>query len=99
MTLSDDQRNQLHELRFEACENGPSCVHTDDPYSERGTNWHYDTCPANPDYDPCEDEPFQMCECELDWNCPLHQGGPTAIERMNDAWASEQTEIDRRYGM
>lgn len=39
------------------------------------------------------------CECEIDWNCPLHQGGPTAIERQNDAWASEQTEIDRTHGM
>lgn len=41
----------------------------------------------------------QGCECELDWNCPLHQGGPTPIERINDAWASEQTEIDRQHGM
>lgn len=56
-------------------------------------NGQYDTddCPA------CSQA--SVCECELDWNCPLHQGGPTAIERINDAWASEQTEIDRQNGM
>lgn len=30
----------------------------------------------------------QMCECEIDWNCPLHQGQYTWLERQNDYWAS-----------
>lgn len=51
MPYTDDQKNQLRELRYEACENGPTCVHRDDPYSVKGTAWHYDTCPANPDYE------------------------------------------------
>lgn len=28
------------------------------------------------------------CECEIDWNCPLHRGGYTALELRNDEWAS-----------
>lgn len=44
-----------------------------------------------------EPEPI-MCECELDWNCSLHQGQYTALERQNDAWACQQTEIDVRNG-
>lgn len=43
------------------------------------------------------DEPMQ-CECELDWNCGLHTAGPTAIERINDAFAFDQAEIDRQGG-
>lgn len=40
-----------------------------------------------------------MCECELDWNCPLHQDQMyTAQERINDRYASEQTALDARYG-
>ena len=27
-----------------------------------------------------EYENYTMCECEQDWNCPLHQGGYTWIE-------------------
>lgn len=29
--------------------------------------------------DEYEDEP-QMCECEIDWRCGLHQGLPTYLE-------------------
>lgn len=31
-------------------------------------------------------DPFQMCECEQDWNCPLHGGTdrPTWIESRFD---------------
>jgi hypothetical protein len=47
-----------------------------------------------------EDEPeFQLCECELDWRCPLHRGQPTPLELQNDAWASVQTAIDAQNGM
>ncbi len=42
--LSDDQRNQLWELRFEACTNDEDCVHAETPYGP-GTSHHYDTCP------------------------------------------------------
>lgn len=48
----DEYRNIMHSLRYEACEDGPTCVHSDDPYSMKGTAWHYETCPANPDYEP-----------------------------------------------
>lgn len=36
------------------------------------------------------------CECELDWNCHLHAGQYTALERQNDEWASIQTAIDEQ---
>jgi hypothetical protein len=36
--------------------------------------------------------PDYGCECELDWNCGLHQGGPTAIERQMDEWASRDVD-------
>lgn len=53
--------------------------------------------PVEPDQE--DEPPFQMCECELDWNCPLHQGMYTAIERINDERASRQTDIDNnRWG-
>lgn len=39
------------------------------------------------------------CECEIDWNCSLHAGSFTALERRNDHFASIQTEIDARYGV
>ena len=38
------------------------------------------------------------CECELDWRCPLHKGQYTPIELIMDAWASEQTAMDRQGG-
>ena len=41
----------------------------------------------------------QGCECELDWNCPLHRGAYTAIERRNDEWASRETALDAEWGM
>lgn len=46
---------------------------------------------------PVEEEvPFMMCECELDWNCPLHSNRAyTAIELINDEWASHQSDLDR----
>lgn len=50
---------------------------------------------------PVEEEmPFIMCECEQDWNCPLHSNRAyTAIERINDERASLQTDIDNnRWG-
>lgn len=34
------------------------------------------------------------CECELDWNCPLHADRTfTAIERINDYRASLDEEV------
>lgn len=39
---------------------------------------------------------MNTCECELDWNCHLHRGGYTALERQNDAWASRDSD-DERY--
>lgn len=46
------------------------------------------------------ERPFEMCECELDWNCPLHSNRMfTAIERINDEWASRETDIDAGWGM
>ena len=34
---------------------------------------------------------INTCECELDWNCPMHADRMyTAIERINDAWAQAQ---------
>jgi hypothetical protein len=49
---------------------------------------------------PHDNEPeFQLCECELDWRCPLHRGQPTPLELQNDAWASVQTAIDAQNGM
>lgn len=45
--LDDSDRNILHDLRFEACENNETC--------SRDTGFdavtHLDTCPAHPDYD------------------------------------------------
>ena len=38
----------------------------------------------------CPDAEPLGCECEVDWNCPLHGGTsrPTHLERSLDAWAS-----------
>jgi hypothetical protein len=47
--LSDDQRNQLYDLRYETCTDDADCVHSDDAYPTNGTNTHYATCPAHPD--------------------------------------------------
>lgn len=33
------------------------------------------------DLDWDDDDGYMTCECELDWNCGLHAGGPTYIER------------------
>lgn len=41
---------------------------------------------------------FEMCECELDWRCPMHAGQPTPIELMNHYDAQEQADIDRQNG-
>jgi hypothetical protein len=30
------------------------------------------------------------CECEIDWNCGLHQGGYTHLERQMDEWARRE---------
>lgn len=42
-----------------------------------------------------QEDPTLMCECEIDWNCPLHQGQYTAIERMNDEWASRERDQEQ----
>ena len=48
--------------------------------------------------DMWHDEQPIGCECELDWNCGLHQGSFTAIERDNNRKASEQSDLDRQGG-
>lgn len=39
-----------------------------------------------------DEDQLPGCECELDWNCGWHRGGPTAIEKLNDEWASRESD-------
>jgi hypothetical protein len=46
------------------------------------------------DYD--DDDYVEMCECEVDWNCGLHQGGYTWIETRYQGLDDEEA---RAYGV
>lgn len=50
------------------------------------------------DFQNYSDGVAEMCECELDWRCPLHAGQFTPLELTNHEWASVQTELDRQGG-
>lgn len=49
-------------------------------------------------WNPEDQEPYDGCECELDWRCHLHEGMFTPLELINDAWASEQSDLDAAGG-
>lgn len=41
------------------------------------------------------DDDIEMCECEIDWTCPLHGGGPSWIDRRFQGMDADEA---RAYG-
>jgi hypothetical protein len=44
-----------------------------------------------------EDDEYdgQMCECELDWCCPMHRHLPTPEDRIATAWSRDRADAER----